>query len=76
MNLLLTLIVGLCCWTVSATHKNTVMLADLYRIVQDGKEQRLVFTGETKQMFKECTDKLHELDGRVTVLENKVVYKP
>lgn len=76
MNILLSVIVGLCSWTLTATHKNSIAIADLTRMVADGKEQRLVFTVETKQFFKECAEKLNELDGRVSTLETKAAWKP
>ena len=75
MNLLLTTILALCGWGVHTTHQNSIALADLKRIVMDGKEARLEFTKETKDLFRQIGDSIANLDVRVTKLEG-VSHKP
>ena len=74
MNLLLAVLLAMSSWTVVTTHQNRIMLADLQRMVHDGKDQRVIFTEETKVEFKQHGEKLTNLDVRVTALETKVTW--
>jgi Tfp pilus assembly protein PilO len=69
LGLLMTILLGMAGWNVSATHELTKQVAALSQKVQDGKELRLEYMAKTDTRLASMEGQMSRLCERMAALE-------
>jgi Tfp pilus assembly protein PilO len=72
LGLLLTVVIGLAGWNISATHELSKQVAALSQKVQDGKELRLEYMSKTDARLQDFSVQISRLCERIAALEVKI----